>query len=85
MIEKKMIVQLSCGLQARHAAKFVQKASSFHSEIHVINDGRLVDGKSILGVMTMAARKGTEITLLVNGSDEQKAIMTLEYFLSSQE
>lgn len=70
MVEKKVVVQLQQGLQARLAAKFVQKASSFYSEIHVIKDGKLVVGKSIMGVMTLAARGGEEITLIINGRDE---------------
>lgn len=85
MIEKKVMVQFQKGLQARLTAKFVQKASSFYSEIQVIKDGRSVDGKSIIGVMSMAARKGSELTLLVTGRDEQEAVLVLEEFLLSQE
>ncbi|WP_342048185.1 HPr family phosphocarrier protein [Bacillus sp. OTU530] len=67
MIEKKVIVQLQQGLQARSAAKFVQKASSFTSEIHVIKDERSIVGKNVMGVVTRATKKGEELTLLVNG------------------
>ncbi|MFB9759066.1 HPr family phosphocarrier protein [Ectobacillus funiculus] len=85
MMKKKIIVQLQHGLQARIAAEFVQKASSFESEIHVIKDGRSVVGKSVMGVMAIAAREGEEITLIVNGRDEQKAVTALESFLSGRE
>lgn len=85
MIEKKVIVQLQQGLQARSAAKFVQKASSFTSEIHVIKDGRSIVGKSVMGVMTIATKKGEELTLLVNGRDEQEAALVLEEFLLSKD
>lgn len=85
MIETKVIIQLPQGLQARHAAKFVQKASFFYSEILVIKDGRSVNGKSIMGVMSIAAREGSELTLLVTGRDEQEAVLALEEFLLNKE
>ncbi|WP_028400707.1 HPr family phosphocarrier protein [Ectobacillus panaciterrae] len=84
MKEKKLIVHLQHGLQARIATEFVQKASSFNSEITIIKNGRSVVAKSIMGVMAMAIRKGEEITLIANGIDEQGAIGALEGFLSNK-
>jgi len=81
MIEKKIAICLQHGLQARLATKFVQKASSFSSEVILMKNGRSVVGKSIMGVMALAIRGGEEITLIANGNDEQVAIVTLENFL----
>lgn len=85
MVEKRIIVQLQHGLLARRATEFVQRASSFNSEISIIKNGRSVNGKSIMGVMAAAIRKGDKLTLISNGRDEQKAVVTLESFLSSKE
>ena len=85
MMEKRVVIRLQHGLQARCANQFVQKSSSFNSEISIIKNGRMVAGKGIMGVMALAIRKGEEITLLANGSDEQEAIATLESFLCSRE
>lgn len=85
MIEKRIIVHLQHGLQARCATEFVQKASSFNSEIKIVKNGRLVEGKSIMGVMATAIKKGEALTLVVDGNDEQKAIVALEDFLSNKE
>lgn len=82
---KKIIVRLQHGLQDRSATEFVQKASSFSSEINIIKNGRSVNGKSIIGVMASAIRKGEELTLISNGYDEQETIETLEGFLLSKE
>jgi len=79
--EKKIVVRLQNGLQARIATEFVQKASSFQSEIILVKNGKPVVGKSIMGVMAITIRNGEEITLTVDGSDEQKAMEVLEGFL----
>lgn len=83
MIQKTIIVQLQHGLQARIATEFVKKAASFSSEISLIKNGRAVAGKSIMGIMALAIRKGEEIILSANGNDEQQAVVALEKFLLS--
>ncbi|MFP3126065.1 HPr family phosphocarrier protein [Ectobacillus funiculus] len=85
MIEKKIVICLQHGLQARLATKFVQKASSFNSEVNIIKNGKSVAGKSIMGVMALAIREGEEITLIANGRDEQQAVVVLEEFLLNKE
>lgn len=65
------------GLHARAAARFVTLASSFASDIKVARNGQEVNGKSIMGVMMLAASRGTDITLLASGEDEQQAIEKL--------
>ena len=85
MIEKKIVIGLQHGLQARNATEFVQKASSFSSEINLIKGGRLVVAKSIMGIMALAIRKGEEITLIADGSDEHQAVIALETVLLNKE
>ncbi len=65
------------GLHARAAAKFVNLAKTFASQVHVANDGPPVDGKSIMNVMMLSAPQGTDIDLHVEGSDEDQAMSEL--------
>ncbi|HEX4895479.1 MAG TPA: HPr family phosphocarrier protein [Solimonas sp.] len=62
------------GLHARAAAKLVTLASKFESDIRIRKDGREVSGKSIMGVMMLAAAKGSRITLIAEGTDAAKAL-----------
>jgi len=62
------------GLHARAAAKLVTLAGKFTSEVRVRKDEREVSGKSIMGVMMLAAGQGSRITLIVEGEDEQQAL-----------
>ncbi|MCB1737043.1 MAG: HPr family phosphocarrier protein [Gammaproteobacteria bacterium] len=66
------------GLHARASAKFVNLASTFASEIKLARGPRVVDGKSIMGVMLLAAGKGTELTLSADGEDADAAIEALQ-------
>ncbi|MGW9019134.1 HPr family phosphocarrier protein [Priestia megaterium] len=83
MIKKKIVIGLQHGLQARNATEFVQKASSFESDITLVKNGISVTAKSIMGVMCIAIRKKEDITLVVDGIDEHAAVKDLESFLSS--
>ncbi|MEQ1487093.1 MAG: HPr family phosphocarrier protein [Methylotenera sp.] len=65
------------GLHARASTKLTQTASKFSSEIWITRNGRRVNAKSIMGVMMLAAAKGSFITLDANGADEQAAIEAL--------
>ena len=73
-IEKELTVRNMQGLHARPAAMIVQTATKFKSEIWLIKDGREVNGKSMLGVMTLAAEMGSVITIRADGPDAQKAL-----------
>ena len=77
MLKKTLTIVNKLGLHARAAAKLVQLASSFESEIQVKRQKREVNGKSIMGVMLLAASKGTEIELTVSGADETVALEQL--------
>ncbi|MEH6516636.1 MAG: HPr family phosphocarrier protein [Halioglobus sp.] len=73
MIQKKVLIINKLGLHARAAAKFVGCAASFSSTIKVSKADQLVDGKSIMSVMMLAAGKGTELELQIDGKDEEAA------------
>jgi phosphocarrier protein HPr len=65
------------GLHARAAARFVQLAGRFRSKVRVTRDGRQVDGKSIMGILLLAAAKGAVITISADGIDEADALQSL--------
>ena len=78
MKNKKIMISNKLGLHARAAAKFVRIASGFQSEIIIHLDERKVSGKSIMGIMMLAAGKGTEINIITIGPDENEAMASLE-------
>ena len=77
MVEKEIIIKNKLGLHARAAVKFVNLANRFRSSVKVEKDGNEIDGKSILGILTLAAVQGTQITLKVSGKDENSALRAL--------
>lgn len=83
--EKKIKVKNKQGLHARPAAIFVQLANKFDSKITVSKDGQEVNGKSIMGILMLAAEKDSEITIITEGSDAKEAIDTLEELVSKDE
>lgn len=78
MIERDVAIRNRLGLHARAAAKFVQTASRFKSEVRIRKNGEEVDGKSILGLLLLAASQGTQITVAVTGEDEAAALAAVE-------
>ncbi len=77
MTESEVQVLNRLGLHARAAARFVHLANRFSSRITVVKDGTRVDGKSILGLLTLAAAKGTRLRVAADGEDEREAVDTL--------
>lgn len=73
MIKKKVTIVNDAGLHARPAAALVKLASKFESDFYIHLYGYKVNGKSILGVMTLAAEKGAELELELDGPDEEEA------------
>ncbi len=65
------------GLHARAAAQLVQTANRYRADVHVAKDGMEVNGKSIMGVLTLAAAKGTQIDVTCNGDDADDAMTAL--------
>ena len=72
------------GLHARAAAQFVQLASTFSSHIEIEKDERRVNAKSIMGVMMLAAGKGSEIILYTDGEDEEECMQQLEQLINNR-
>lgn len=77
MLKKKITIKNKLGMHARAAVKFVNVANRFKSSVKIEKDGNEIDGKSILGILTLAAVQGTEIVLKVSGKDEDKALNAL--------
>jgi len=77
MIEKEITIKNKLGLHARAAVKFVNLANRFSSEVKIIKDGNEIDGKSILGILTLAATQGSGIRLRALGKDEESALKAL--------
>jgi len=77
MIKKKVTIINKLGLHARAAVKFVNLANRFTSSVRIEKSGNEIDGKSILGILTLAAVQGSEITLTISGKDEQAALDAL--------
>ena len=77
MSQTKIEIINKLGLHARAAAKFVTLASQYKSDVFLEFDGKQVNGKSIMGVMMLAASKGTELLLIIKGVDEQEATEAL--------
>jgi phosphocarrier protein HPr len=75
MIRQSVLVSNNLGLHARAAAKLVRLASSFSSEIHLSREdaNQQIDSKSILGILMMAASKGTRLVISIDGQDEAEA------------
>ena len=72
------------GLHARAAAKFVHLANSFKCRVSVSKDGNRVNGKSILGLLTLAASQGTSLTLVADGDDELQALEELNTLIAER-
>lgn len=77
MSEVEVQITNRLGLHARAAARFVHLANRFKSNITVVKEGSRVDGKSILGLLTLAASKGTKLRLAAEGEDEEQALTEL--------
>ena len=84
MTEKEFTIINKLGLHARAAAKLVSLASTFNSEVELIRDERKVNGKSIMGVMMLAASQGTNITVRIDGEDEDEAIEKIESLIEDK-
>ena len=84
-IEKKVVVKNKLGLHARPAALFVQTANKFDSDITVVKDDQEVNGKSIMGILMLAAEKDSIIIINASGKDAQEAVRELEKIVSSED
>ncbi len=82
LVEKSVKVELDKGLQARPAAQFVQEANRYTAHLFLEKDGKRVNAKSIMGLMSLAITTGETITLIADGADEDIALNHLSSFVS---
>lgn len=84
LVEKKIIIENKEGLHARPAAVFVQIANKYASEIIVSKGSQTINGKSIMGILMLAAEKGSKIVIRAEGDDAEDALLELEGLLSGK-
>ena len=82
MITKKITIKLPTGLEARPVALLVQVASQYDSSVYVECENKKVNAKSIMGMMTLGLSAGEDVTVIVDGSDEETAMDNIEKYLS---
>lgn len=83
MVSNEVTVQNSVGLHARPATFFIQRANEFKSSVWVEKDERRVNAKSLLGVLSLGIVKGTKISIIADGNDEEEAVKTLVELIES--
>ena len=83
MISRSVTVVNQLGMHARAAAKFVHLATRFQARVRVARDRREMDGKSIMGILLLAAARGSIITISADGADEQDAVQALVALVQS--
>ena len=83
MTSRSIVVSNELGLHARAAARFVHLATQFESQIRVGRDSRMMDGKSIMGILLLAAARGTTLTIAADGRDEAAALDALARLVES--
>ncbi|MFH0921178.1 MAG: HPr family phosphocarrier protein [Fibrobacterota bacterium] len=84
MTEREIIIRNKYGLHARPSAAFVQAASQFKSDIYLVNEDRLANGKSIISLMVLAAECGARVTLRIDGDDEAEAMEALVKLINNK-
>ncbi len=84
MIEKTIQVENKLGLHARPSAMLVKAATKYRSEFHIEKEGMKVNGKSIMGVMMLAAECGSELSLLIDGPDEAYLLKEIEQLFNDR-
>ncbi|MGB5438818.1 MAG: HPr family phosphocarrier protein [Gammaproteobacteria bacterium] len=84
MQERSVTIVNKLGLHARAAAKLVTMASGYSSDVDIAKEGQSVNGKSIMGVMMLAASKGTTLLIRTRGSDEEEAADNLERLVAER-
>jgi len=83
MVESEVTVMNRAGLHTRPASMIVRTASKFRSEFYIQKDGYEINGKSIIGVMTLAAEHNSTLTLMFDGADENEALAAMEKLFAS--
>jgi phosphocarrier protein len=82
VVERKVMIVNELGLHARPAAAFVKVAAAYRAEVSVSRDTMVVNGKSIMGVMTLAAEPGSELVIRAEGDDAEAAVNALAHLVA---
>jgi phosphocarrier protein HPr len=77
MVSRTVTITNALGMHARAAARFVHAATAFRSQVRVVRGNRVTDGKSIMGILLLAASRGTALIITANGPDEHEALEAL--------
>lgn len=85
MIKKQMVIEITNGMEARPVALLVQVASQYESNIHIEFEDKTLNAKSIMGMMSIGFTTGDEITVIVDGDDEEEAFADIEKYLTNQD
>ena len=83
-VAKTLEIKNRLGLHARAAARLVQMVNRFSSEVKISKDGQLVNGRSIMGVLTLAATQGSKINVEAKGVDAQEALRAIERLIEKK-
>jgi len=83
-VVKKLEIKNKLGLHARAAAQLVQTVNKFSAQVSLSAEGQTVDGRSILGVMTLGAPQGTKIEIAAQGDDAEKAVRAIEKLIDNR-
>ena len=84
MIQKNIKIQIPTGLEARPVALLVQVASQYESNVYVECENKKINAKSIMGMMSLGLPAGEEITITVDGSDEEAALANIEKYICGE-
>ena len=84
MLDKTVVIRNKLGLHARAAVKFVNLANRFSASVKIVKGNDEIDGKSILGILTLAATQGSSIRLLIAGKDEEAAMAALNELIANR-
>lgn len=84
MTSRDILIENKLGLHARAAAKLVHTAAQFNSDIKIRKDSEEVDAKSILGILLLAAGKGTTVTVVAEGNDEEEAVAAIQALVAAR-
>jgi phosphocarrier protein HPr len=83
MVSRSVVIVNELGMHARAAARFVRLATQFRSQVRIARENREMDGKSIMGVLLLAAARGSAVTISAEGTDEVEAVAALVALVTS--
>ncbi len=84
MVEREVIIENKLGMHLRAAAGFIETANKFRCQVHVRKEGRAINAKSIMGLMTLGATFGSTITIITDGEGEQEASEALALLVKNR-